>query len=66
MVRRLLALGMFALVLSIALVVGDQSAAGACSCMPGEKPVMSTFVGRVESVSGDAFRFVDVVTEAGP
>ena len=43
-----------------------QSAAGACSCMPGDKPVMSTFVGRVESVSGDAFSFVDVVTEAGP
>ena len=63
--RRFIAFGLFALVLSIALVVGDQSAAGACSCIP-QKPELSTFVGRVSAANADSFTFVNVVTASGP
>ena len=61
----MLAFGMFALILAIALVVGDQSAAGACSCA-SVSVAMSTIVGEVEGAEGDAVSFVNVMTVAGP
>ena len=61
--RRLLAFVTLTILLLIILVVGDAPSAWACSCTT--KPVMSTFVGRVDSVNGDSFSFVDVVTTSG-
>ena len=62
--RRLLAFGAITIVLATFFVIGDAPSAGACSCQTN-RPVMSTFVGRVDSKSGDAFSFVDVVTTSG-
>ena len=56
---------MFALILAIAIVVGDQSAAGACSCA-SLSVAMSTIVGTVEQTDGDAITFANVSTLGGP
>jgi hypothetical protein len=52
------------IVLLTVFFIADAPSAGACSCTTN-KPVMSTFVGRVASVNGDSFSFVDVVTTSG-
>jgi hypothetical protein len=62
--RKLLAFAAMTIVLATVFVIGDAPSAGACSCTTN-KPVMSTFVGRVDSVNGDSFSFVDVVTTSG-
>jgi hypothetical protein len=65
--RRLVGFGTLAFVVVGIVVIIDASPAGACACVTGPKPELSTLTGRVQHVDedDDAFSFTQVVTEAG-